>query len=1299
MLAFQQPKKNPRHSGASSALASSESSLGVGSSFNNNNNNNDNNNNNTNNNNTKRKNNQNNSVKQFNSSTSKNNSFQKRLGQSSFSAKPRKDKRSVSAISTIPSSENIISSQSELKYDSILGPLIQNVEQSFFSSHKNNVRPPPKFIIYQSPALVFDDIEQDEWDKQNQQNMVNTESRTSDLSSLQEEFQALREKERTEMENRGLVDKEGTRKTLEDAIAFRGTCYDMCPVYERVRRSVENDVKRYEKDPTTGKISPNKAIKAFSRPAAGQPPPLPSDVRPPRILSNTLDYIIDELLPLLPESQSFIWDRTRSIRQDFTYQNYFGYESVDCTERIVRIHILTLHVMAKTHFDFSQQQELEQMNKAMKSLAEMYTEYRVRDIQAPNEAEFRAYYLLSQLRDPELEREIQTFPQEILNDSNVQLALFIRGLVQTNKVERGFQPLENGLHFFISFFNFLKDGKTPILLLYLIEIHLNEIRFYSVKSLRRSLHQKSKIISFDHFKDLLLFNDDLEAKEFCIYYGLTIVNGSNVDLSSLKFNSHVIPNQKPLSQSFISRFDSYSSSSYKNIINSGKDNSIISKKLEEIGIVKKSGISPFDSRANSRVNSLSSNVSVPVELVSSGFNFGNLQQTSGFSFGTNESNVSSQLSSFGLTSSIQQPQQQQIGLPKGPIAPAAGFSFASSQPNLQAQLNPENSEIELKKEMELLEKQKQKELKEKQIQEELKKKEVELQLQRKRQQIQEERARREAEEKSKLGQKNQLIKNISNLISNDILAENVGTIINQITLPLIQEKKIKLEKREKLIDRFSEGLYEAFIAELIFKESLNIIADKFRENKLKLSIIKKFKTISDDIIQREEMKKRKRNELIEVSKNFGIPRRIIKRKKIKNENSFTTVNNEIDLTPLSFSKLITNFKIASSENCEILLFIENMEIATSRYLKRKFHIENELTKKITENSVELTIACTNEIKLDFLNNVNIFIFNCDGIETIKRQKETFQELINGIEFNSNFKIEVLIIYWEFETIIKQSPQDILEEFLSFNNSIILDIKILKLDGTLDSKLLQSSIDDLGKHFELTKRGEFNLKHLNQKPRNNDKNYDNMTAVNKNSHFNKVSKINELEKISINNNFSKKNNEKTKEMFKKLMSHIEASPKVKKIPVLQSGSSKKEILKKQSSKIEVVKSEPKPITSKIDVFSTPRPKSSNLLQTPSYFNESTSSNISNLSNITFANNSSSTPILALNKPTYAQVASFKAEPHVLTSDKKVELRSDLKSDSQSETFSNSDNKETKVSKSILELRKLAASVRERHGKKK
>ena len=63
-------------------------------------------------------------------------------------------------------------------------------------------------------------------------------------------------------------------------------------------------------------------------------------------------------------SHGFLWDRTRSIRQDFTLQNIRDINAVEVHEKIARFHILSLHELCEYDEEkFSQQQEMEQLGK------------------------------------------------------------------------------------------------------------------------------------------------------------------------------------------------------------------------------------------------------------------------------------------------------------------------------------------------------------------------------------------------------------------------------------------------------------------------------------------------------------------------------------------------------------------------------------------------------------------------------------------------------------------------------------------------------------------------------------------------------------------------------------------------------------------------------------------------------------------------------------------------------------------------------------------------------------------------
>ena len=110
--------------------------------------------------------------------------------------------------------------------------------------------PTPSYLQPGQKLITKITFKPDPWDVQNQQKMLSLEASQIDVSQLENiyrQFQSMREIERREMESRGLVDQQDTRKDLKDAIIFIGSCEDKCPTFERVRRAYEKDTKPFEK--------------------------------------------------------------------------------------------------------------------------------------------------------------------------------------------------------------------------------------------------------------------------------------------------------------------------------------------------------------------------------------------------------------------------------------------------------------------------------------------------------------------------------------------------------------------------------------------------------------------------------------------------------------------------------------------------------------------------------------------------------------------------------------------------------------------------------------------------------------------------------------------------------------------------------------------------------------------------------------------------------------------------------------------------------------------------------------------
>ncbi|OXG49344.1 nuclear export factor [Cryptococcus neoformans] len=303
---------------------------------------------------------------------------------------------------------------------------------------------------------------------------------------------------------------------LEDAVEMRGTCEKMCSDYEREFREWTREVHPFEATPDK-RMDPAKAVAAYSRSDAGAghgtAAILPSDLRTPRTLIRTLDYLFTSIMTLLPPSSSdlppnselaqrkalgysagFIRDRTRAIRKEFAMQSSWGHEeAIESFERIARWHILCLRELQEEegtnndmHIDSAE------LGRCFTSLRQHYNDRREEsglDMPCSHEPEFRAYMLVYDLTSKSISIPTSELPSSILSHPLVKIAWEIRRSAQRNfdsQKEGSKHNAELGMNNIRRFIKLLSSPKVPYLLACLVEIRLREMRRSALRAMTRA---------------------------------------------------------------------------------------------------------------------------------------------------------------------------------------------------------------------------------------------------------------------------------------------------------------------------------------------------------------------------------------------------------------------------------------------------------------------------------------------------------------------------------------------------------------------------------------------------------------------------------------------------------------------------------------------------------------------------------------------------------------------------------------------------------------------------------------------
>lgn len=107
----------------------------------------------------------------------------------------------------------------------------------------------------------------------------------------------------------------------------KGACQSMCPARELRDREMQNRLHRFEMLAGTERDrlprgDPVRAVKEYTRPAAGKDSTNPTDLRPPDVLLKTVCYLIDDIAA---SPHLHPWTEASSISTSFPQSSSFCY--------------------------------------------------------------------------------------------------------------------------------------------------------------------------------------------------------------------------------------------------------------------------------------------------------------------------------------------------------------------------------------------------------------------------------------------------------------------------------------------------------------------------------------------------------------------------------------------------------------------------------------------------------------------------------------------------------------------------------------------------------------------------------------------------------------------------------------------------------------------------------------------------------------------------------------------------------------------------------------------------------------
>ncbi|KAF3325789.1 Germinal-center associated nuclear protein [Carex littledalei] len=306
---------------------------------------------------------------------------------------------------------------------------------------------------------------------------------------------------------------------FSEASAIVGLCPDMCPAPERGERERKGDLDKQERlDGDRNQTTKFLAVKKYTRTAERDP----DLIRPLPVLMKTMDYLLELLNKPYGNDflglYNFLWDRMRAVRMDLRMQHIFNLEAISMLEQMIRLHIIAMHELCEYNKGqgfsegFDAHLNIEQMNKALVELFQMYEDHRRKGISVPTEREFRGYYALLKLdkhpgykvEPAELSLDLAKMSPEVRRSPEVA---FARDVAKASRAGN-----------YISFFRLAK--KATYLQACLMHAHFLKLRTEALASLHSSFPSNQGMPLARLVDMLAMEGEDVES--FVENYGLVL---------------------------------------------------------------------------------------------------------------------------------------------------------------------------------------------------------------------------------------------------------------------------------------------------------------------------------------------------------------------------------------------------------------------------------------------------------------------------------------------------------------------------------------------------------------------------------------------------------------------------------------------------------------------------------------------------------------------------------------------------------------------------------------------------------